>query len=113
MQFFLNSYHGALIEPYVLLLLADPDKIPYLLEPRPDIREAKERLVSMRSALQKMTVAHINQNVLPWCMKKETSEEDAAFLNIRKADMSKDDIIEKVWDVIMADPKNVYKKNGG
>ncbi len=67
-----NSHQGALIEQYVRLLLAAPDKIPNFLEPRPDIREAKERLVSMRSALHKMTVAHIKQNVPPLFMKRET-----------------------------------------
>ena len=40
---FINSYQGALMGQYVRLLLADPDKIPYYIEPRPDIREAKER----------------------------------------------------------------------
>ena len=82
---FQNSYQGALLEQYVQLLLAHPDKIPYFLEPRPCIREAKERLVLMRSALEKMTVAHIKQNVLPLFMKRETSEEDAAFLKITKS----------------------------
>ncbi len=38
----------------------------------------------MRSALQKMTVAHIKQNVLPLFMKRETSEEDAAFIKLTK-----------------------------
>ena len=77
---FKNSYQGALMGQYVQLLLADPDKIPYFLEPRPDIRETKQKLVTMRTALEKMTVAHIKQNVLPLFMKRETSEEDAAFI---------------------------------
>ncbi len=38
----------------------------------------------MRSALEKMRVANIKQSVLPLFMKRETSEEDAAFLKIAK-----------------------------
>ena len=63
----------------------------------------------MRTALEKMTVAHIKQNVLPLFMKRETSEEDAAFYKITKSGMPKDDFIEKVWEVIMADPERVQK----
>ncbi len=94
---------------YAELLLQNPDKIPYYLEPRPEIREAKERLVSMRSALEKMTVAQIKQNVLPLFMKRETSEEDAAFVKITKTGIPKDKFIEKVWAVIIADPERGQK----
>jgi hypothetical protein len=45
-------------------------------------------------------------------MKRETSEEDAAFCKITKAGMSKDDFIEKVWDVKMADPRTCTKRLG-
>ena len=63
----------------------------------------------MRSALEKMTVAHTKQNVLPLFMKRETSEEDAAFIKITKAGMAKDEFIEKVWAVIMADQNRGQK----
>ena len=50
----------------------------------------------MRTALEKITVAHIKQNVLPLFMKRETSEEDAAFIQITKAGMPKVDFVAKV-----------------
>ncbi len=63
----------------------------------------------MRAALQKMTVAHIKENVLPLFMKRLTSTEDEAFIKITKLGVPKDDFIEKVWDLIMADPERGQK----
>ena len=85
----------------LIYLLAHPEKKPYFLEPRPDIREAKERLVTMRTALEKMTVEHIKQNVLPLFI--TDFEKAEAFRKAIKYD-AKDKVVQKVWDLIMADP---------
>ncbi len=79
---FTGTAQAELTEHHFDLLLAHPDKIPYFIDPRPDLREDKERLFRTRAALQTMIVSHIKNNVLPFFIK--IFEEAEAFRTLIK-----------------------------
>ena len=86
----LDTFQTGLRETYATLLLKHPNRIPYYIEPRPDIRALKEKIFTMTAIL-------IKQDILPKVMKPGKPYNKLAGSN-------RDTLIQTVWDLIYADP---------
>ena len=87
----LDTFQDGLRQKYVTLLLKHPNRIPYYIEPRPDIRLLKEKLFNMTAIL-------VRSDILPKVMKPGKPYN-------KLAGSSKDILVQTVWDLIYADPE--------
>ena len=87
----LDTFQAGLRQTYVTLLLKHPNRIPYSIEPRPDIRALKEKIFNMTAIL-------IKADILPKVMKPGKAYNKLLW-------GSKDNLVQTVWNLIYADPE--------
>ena len=87
----LDTFQAGLRQTYVTLLLKHPNRIPYSIEPRLDIRALKEKLFNMTAIL-------IKADILPKVMKPGKAYNKLSW-------GPKDILVQTVWDLIYDDPE--------
>jgi hypothetical protein len=86
----LDTFQSGLRQTYVLLLLKHPNRIPYFIDPRPDISALKEKIFSM-------TAVFMKAEILPKVMKPGIAYNKMALL-------PKNELRQALWDKILVDP---------
>ena len=86
-------------------LVNHPNKIPWQIEPRPDIKFGKQKL-------ERMIAKNIKEKVLPLFINIDESDEEASRFKAIKRILNVEDLKEAVWDVIYAYNADDRKQNG-